>query len=114
MKAFATFLHQTASPYLDRPVVDQTGLKGAWDFDIQWSYQVPKPGADGIPIFAAVDKLGLKLEAKTAPLPVVFVDSVEETPTPQPARHGKGPCRRLRPLSSRSRSSGQVTRITAT
>jgi uncharacterized protein (TIGR03435 family) len=85
MQAFADFLHDVASPYLTRPVVDQTGLKGGWDFDIAWTYQIPKD-ADGITIFAAVDKqLGLKLEQKTAPLPVVVVESVNETPTPNVA-----------------------------
>jgi len=83
MEAFAQFLRGVASPYLKQPVADQTGLKGAWDFDIHWSYQVPKNGAGGTTIFDAVEKqLGLKLEAKNAPLPVVVVDSVNEAPTP--------------------------------
>jgi uncharacterized protein (TIGR03435 family) len=52
------------------------------DFDFAWTYQIPKD-SDGVTIFAAVDKqLGLKLEQKTAPLPVVVVQSVNETPTP--------------------------------
>jgi uncharacterized protein (TIGR03435 family) len=85
MQAFADFLHQVGSPYLTRPVVDQTGLQGAWDFDIAWTYRIPKD-SDGVTIFAAVDKqLGLKLEQKTAPLPVVVVESVNETPTPNVA-----------------------------
>jgi uncharacterized protein (TIGR03435 family) len=83
MESFAQFLHSVASPYLKSPVVDQTGLKGAWDFDIHWTYQKPTDGTGGTSIFDAVDKqLGLKLDAKTAPLPVLFVDSVNETPTP--------------------------------
>jgi uncharacterized protein (TIGR03435 family) len=82
MQAFADFLHDVASPYLTGPVVDQTRLKGGWDFDFAWTYQIPKD-SDGVTIFAAVDKqLGLKLEQKTAPLPVVVVQSVNETPTP--------------------------------
>ena len=85
MESFVEFLRGVANPYLKNPVVDQTGLKGAWDFDIHWSYQPPKGDVPGTTIFDAVDKqLGLKLEAKTAPLPVVFVDSVNETPTPNP------------------------------
>lgn len=85
MDSFAEFLHSIASPYLRTPVVNQTGLKGAWDFDIHWSYQPPKGDAAGTTIFDAVSsQLGLKLEAKTAPLPVVVVDSVNETPTPNP------------------------------
>jgi uncharacterized protein (TIGR03435 family) len=83
MQSFAEFLQGVASNYLKQPVVDQTGLKGTWDFDIHWSYQPPKGDDPGTTIFDAVDKqLGLKVEAGTAPLPVVFVDSVNETPTP--------------------------------
>lgn len=86
MEAFTQFLHQVATPYLKQPVVDLTGLKGAWDFDIHWAYQPPQQGgAGGTTIFDAVEKqLGLKLEARIAPLPVVMVDSVNETPTPNP------------------------------
>ena len=83
MQSFAEFLHDVASNYLKQPVVDQTALKGTWDFDIHWTYQPPKGDDPGTTIFDAVDKqLGLKLEAGTAPLPVVIVDSVNETPTP--------------------------------
>jgi len=81
MEMLADFLHDVASPYLTRPVVDATGLKGAWDFELQWTYQIPKD-TDGVTIFTAVDKqLGLKLEQKPAPLPVVAIDSISE-PTP--------------------------------
>ena len=84
MASFAEQVHQWAGDYLSNPVADSTGLKGAWDFNIKWTPkgQLAKAGADGISIFDAVDKqLGLKLEAKTAPLPVVAVDSVSEKPT---------------------------------
>jgi uncharacterized protein (TIGR03435 family) len=81
MQALVEFLHEVASPYLMRPVVDATALKGGWDFDLEWTYQISK-GGDGVTIFQAVEKqLGLKLEAKTAPLPVVAVESVNEKPT---------------------------------
>ena len=85
MQAFVDFLQQVASPYLNRPVVDSTGLKGGYDFDIQWTYRIPKE-ADGVTIFQAIDKqLGLKLELKTARLPVVDVVSIAEQPTPNVA-----------------------------
>src|SRR6202789_410014 len=88
MAAFAETLHNFAGGYLDQPVVDETNLAGAWDFTIKWTGrgQLEKQGADGISIFAAVEKqLGLKLELQTAPRPVFQVASVDETPTPNVA-----------------------------
>src|SRR5579875_1405220 len=87
MATFAGVLHDFAGGYVDQPVVDETKVAGAWDFTIKWSPrgQLEKQGADGISIFAAVDKqLGLKLELKTAPRPVFEVASVNEAPTPNP------------------------------
>jgi uncharacterized protein (TIGR03435 family) len=87
MEEFAQNLHEMAGGYLQSPVVDQTGLKGHWDIDIKWTGRgnLQKAGADGISIFDAMDRLGLKLEMQKAPLPVVVVDSVSEKPTPNPA-----------------------------
>ena len=85
MAALAETLHMFAGGYLDQPVVDETNLAGTWDFTIKWTGhdQLEKQGADGISIFAAVEKqLGLKLELKTAPRPVFQVASVDEAPTP--------------------------------
>src|SRR5262249_53060455 len=68
--------------------LNKTGLEGKWDFTIRWT---PPPllapaGADGISIFDALDKqLGLKREAGKVAQPVIFVDSVNETPTPNAA-----------------------------
>ena len=84
MAALADTLHAFAGGYLDQPVVDQTNLAGAWDFTLKWTGrgQLEKQGADGISIFAAVEKqLGLKLELKTAPRPVFEVVSVDRSPT---------------------------------
>jgi uncharacterized protein (TIGR03435 family) len=88
MPALADTLHDFAGGYLDQPVVDETNLAGAWDFTIKWTGhdELAKQGADGISIFAAVEKqLGLKLELKTSPRPVFQVASVDETPTPNAA-----------------------------
>jgi uncharacterized protein (TIGR03435 family) len=69
-------------------VVDETELKGAWDFDIKFSanFRMPVQAAEGAPevvtIFTAMEKqLGLKLELTKIPMPVVAVDSVNEKPT---------------------------------
>jgi uncharacterized protein (TIGR03435 family) len=87
MEEFAKNVHQWAGGYLTDPVVDATGLKGSWDFDIKWTPRqaLQKAGADGISIFDAVDReLGLKLERQTTPRPVLMVDSVNQKPTANP------------------------------
>jgi uncharacterized protein (TIGR03435 family) len=79
-----------APNYLDHPVVDLTGLKGAWDFTVGWTPRpafdsAAKPGAapDGsVTMFEAFDKqLSLKLEASKQPMPVLVIDKVEQRPT---------------------------------
>jgi uncharacterized protein (TIGR03435 family) len=72
------------------PVVDQTGLKGAWDFSLKYTSKPPAAlgaagitlAGDPITLFEAIDKqLGLKLDSITAPAPVIVVDSVNRRPT---------------------------------
>jgi uncharacterized protein (TIGR03435 family) len=69
-------------------VIDSTGLKGTWDFELRWS---PRPllaqaGADGISFFNAIDQqLGLKLVQQPVPTPVLVVDSVNQKPTDNPS-----------------------------
>src|SRR5215471_4191143 len=80
----ANNLRNMAGGYLRQPVIDATGLKGTYDFDLKWTgrAQLANAGADGISVFDAVEKqLGLKLELKTSPLPVVVVESVDQKPT---------------------------------
>ena len=78
-------LRRMANAYLPSDVVDQTGLKGKWDFEIRWTGrgQLAAAGSDGISIFDAIDRqLGLKLEPQTIPMPIIKVDSVNQVPTP--------------------------------
>jgi len=68
-------------------VVDSTGLKGSWDFDITWTPQFLRPmaGSDGVTLFDALNKqLGLKLEEQKLPSPVIVVDQVNRAPTDNP------------------------------
>ena len=72
------------APYV-KPVIDSTGLKGAYDFEFKLTPQVllAFAGPDGITVFDALDKqLGLKLALGTEPEPALIVDSVNEMPTP--------------------------------
>jgi uncharacterized protein (TIGR03435 family) len=85
METLAKNLHGWTYDYSHGPVLDGTGLKGTWDFDIKWTPRqlLASAGADGISIYDAVDKqLGLKLELQPATMPAVIVDSVNHTPTP--------------------------------
>ena len=66
---------------MDRPVVDQTGLGGRYDFLLKWTSDESKVPADGSApptIFTAIqEQLGLKLEAVKAQTDVMVVDKVE-------------------------------------
>jgi uncharacterized protein (TIGR03435 family) len=92
---------------VDRPVVDQTGLKGTYDFNLDFtpdeSTRMPMPagvpppppgvgeggglhGAEnpdnGLSLFAALQaQLGLKLEPKKGPVELIVIDRVEKAPT---------------------------------
>jgi uncharacterized protein (TIGR03435 family) len=85
MAVFVQNLHNWIYDYFPGPISDSTGLKGTWDFDLKWSnrVQLATAGGDGISIYDAIDKqLGLKLGTQLSSIPVVIVDSLNETPTP--------------------------------
>jgi uncharacterized protein (TIGR03435 family) len=94
----------------DRPVIDQTGLKGKYDLRLRYDPS-SMPGGRGSPIMlkdgpgptpaggdpanrmapegdppasifnALQEQLGLKLEAKKGPVDLLVIDHVEKTPT---------------------------------
>ena len=70
--------------YLNKPVVDMTGLKGSWDMELKftdWTL-LGAAGSNGVSLFDAVEKqLGLKLDQRQYPLPVLVVDRVNQKPT---------------------------------
>ena len=86
MPAFAdTIWDWTGGNYLANPVVDKTGIAGAWDFELKWTARgrLAEAGTDAITLFDAVDKqLGLRLEPQKAPMQVLVVDRVNQKPTP--------------------------------
>jgi uncharacterized protein (TIGR03435 family) len=77
---------------LDRPVVDQTGLQGRFDFTLNWTpdetqfgglgVRVPPPAdnASAPPgLFTAIqEQLGLKLDPAKAPVEVFVIDRAEK------------------------------------
>jgi uncharacterized protein (TIGR03435 family) len=85
------------SQYLGRTVLNQTGLKGDYDFTLQWTpdYResemlkgsedarpetdnAPLPDSTGPSIFTAIqEQLGLKFESQKAPVQVLVIDHVE-------------------------------------
>jgi uncharacterized protein (TIGR03435 family) len=65
---------------VDRPVVNQTGLPGRWDFLLKWTtndLKAADPNAAPGMFTAIQEQLGLKLEAVKAPADVLVVDHVE-------------------------------------
>ncbi len=112
MAAFSDML----SSFVDRPVVDQTGLKGTYEVTLELSIGdlmnaarsrgLPigpgMPAQGGFPalsqgpgisspiatadaptgtVFAALQKLGLKLDPRKLPVETIVVDHLEKTPT---------------------------------
>ena len=87
MEEIVPLLRNLGNGYINGPVVDQTGLKGYWDFDVAITpFQVrERAGSDAITIFAFVEQqLGLKLEQGSVPTPVYVVQSVNQRPTANP------------------------------
>jgi uncharacterized protein (TIGR03435 family) len=62
--------------------VDETGLKGRYDFTLEWTNPLAAAGRDdagaGPSIFTAMtDQLGLRLEARRAPAEFLVIDRAE-------------------------------------
>jgi|SRR3984957_8586156 hypothetical protein len=102
-KMTAANLAPMLSAFMDRPVVDMTNLKGNYDFVLELSPEdframgirsaisagVALPpqaiqmaeAASGDSLSNAMQKLGLKLESRKAPLEVIVIDHAEKTPS---------------------------------
>jgi uncharacterized protein (TIGR03435 family) len=77
---------------LDRPVVDETGLPGRYDFDLEFTPDETEWGgafagrqntdSDKPGLYTAIqEQLGLKLVAATGPVETLVIDHIEQ-PTP--------------------------------
>ncbi len=89
MTAIGVTLEQfVVSPLLTgpagRPVLDQTGLKGAFDFTLKWiperlADSAKDMGSDAPPFFTAIrEQLGLMLVHSKALLEVIVIDHIEQ------------------------------------
>jgi uncharacterized protein (TIGR03435 family) len=89
--------------FVDRPVIDMTNLPGRYDFTLEFSpedfraMQIRSALAAGVALppqalklieespgdslFAAVEKLGLKLEKRKAQLEILVIDQIEKAPS---------------------------------
>jgi uncharacterized protein (TIGR03435 family) len=66
---------------LGRPVIDDTGLTGGFDFTLNWTPDPPGSPADafGVSLFSALqDQLGLKVESKEALTDTIVVDRAQK------------------------------------
>jgi len=81
------FIAQGLSEITRRPVHDETGLEGYFDFEMKWTPDAPpaapdsaepKPAEVGPTLFTALqEQLGLKLEAKKGPVEILVIDRAE-------------------------------------
>jgi len=69
------------SLFVDKPILDKTGLGGVYDFELSWNPDLTiEPGAENTRpgLFEAVRRqLGLRLEAQNGPLPILVIDHAE-------------------------------------
>jgi uncharacterized protein (TIGR03435 family) len=99
MSSFATVL----SRFMDKPVLDMTGLPGRYDFSLNVTDEdymamqiraaisagitLPPQAlkvlemASGDSLQSAMDKVGLRLDSRKAPLDVLVIDQADKTPT---------------------------------
>jgi uncharacterized protein (TIGR03435 family) len=93
-KVAIAVLARILSSRVGRPILDRTGLKGNYDFKLEWTPDAAEPmkggpgekaeaapAADlsGPSIFTALqEQLGLKLEATKAPVDIIIIDRAEK------------------------------------
>jgi uncharacterized protein (TIGR03435 family) len=69
----------TGMAAIPRPVVDQTGLTGLYDFTLHWAQDATPETGDNAAAFhhALKEQLGLDLKAAHAPIDIVLIDHVD-------------------------------------
>jgi uncharacterized protein (TIGR03435 family) len=100
MDGLADFLTSVAQAAFDQPVVDMTGLKGHYHVDVEATVGVeighsparPPVSLDGVDappsasepggtIRKSLGKQGLQVVRRQAPVEIIYIDSIEKTPT---------------------------------
>jgi uncharacterized protein (TIGR03435 family) len=77
LQTFAGMLELPAG----RPVIDKTGIEGAYDFNLKYS-TAANPDPDLPDLFTSLQQqLGLKLEPQKVPVAILVIDHVDRTPT---------------------------------
>ena len=89
MADLADLLPQVAGGYVRLPVVDKTGLKGTYDFQLDWMARVAYDAAQAsaasggakdplaVSIFDDIKQLGLSMEQQDSPKDAIVVESAE-------------------------------------
>jgi uncharacterized protein (TIGR03435 family) len=83
--SMADFTQAMQATVLDGPVVDRTGVKGRFDFDLNWKSDdsqyarikttIP-PQADASPLYTAIqEQIGLKLDAAKVLVEILVIDT---------------------------------------
>jgi len=102
-KLSAALMADVLARFTDRPIVDMTNLMDVYDFVLDLAPEdframgiraaiasgvalppqilLQMESASGDSLFNAVEKLGLKLESRKAPIEVLVIDHAEKTPT---------------------------------
>jgi uncharacterized protein (TIGR03435 family) len=93
IKVSAFDLAEVLSDYLDRPVLDETGIDGLFDFKLIWTpdetprelnpaEQHPPADPNGASIVAAIEEqLGLRLVPQRGSIDMLVIDHVDRVPT---------------------------------
>ncbi len=73
---------------LGRPVLNQTGLTGVYNFKLEWGLDLDAQGGDtlgdapaisGPSIFTAIrDQLGLRLQSRKGPVKIIVIDDIQK------------------------------------
>jgi uncharacterized protein (TIGR03435 family) len=82
-------LAQNLTEFLDRPVVDETGIEGNYRIAVDIGRSEMKSAMtlgrggppEGTSVFTSIRKLGLRLESRKEPIETLVVDSALQTPT---------------------------------